>query len=443
MENQNSKNQEALIQSTTISLAAPIRIDRDLNTLKGGENYYEAISSIAEREIDAKYLEKGEQSGILGKLIFTNSPMFSFLSLRQSIRGCYYKLYEHGCIYWTPKNHAHEIHGEILHKWRTLGHVNSFLGFPISDVAPISNGGSCSHFEGSSIYWSSAVGAHEVHGAIRQKWADLGWENGFLGYPISDELGTPDGIGRYNHFQHGSIYWTKGTGAHEVHGLIRQKWIDLGWERSFLGYPTTDEATYHGTNPLTHAPIQTSISWFQRGYISNIYPGNITTVNPNQIIFDSGLLTPSTISGWAQLGISCDGFWSFRGHFHESGAAGNFFRIVVQSDAPAINGKVLWVEVNGKTNGELMLGSSDTDWQRDGNDSWITENWDVLVSHHVSFFLTVDIKPFDVFLLTVEGILVAGLAIFGGSKVCPNPTCHWGQTRDGQSGYICECHPDE
>lgn len=29
---------------------------------------------------------------------------------------------------------------------------------------------------------------HEVHGAIRDKWASLGYERGLLGYPISDEM---------------------------------------------------------------------------------------------------------------------------------------------------------------------------------------------------------------------------------------------------------------
>jgi hypothetical protein len=69
----------------------------------------------------------------------------------------------------------------------------------------------------------------------------LGWERSFLRYPKTDETVTPDGIGRYNHFQGGSIYWTPLTGAHEVHGLIRDRWATLGWEQSALGYPISDE----------------------------------------------------------------------------------------------------------------------------------------------------------------------------------------------------------
>jgi uncharacterized protein with LGFP repeats len=65
----------------------------------------------------------------------------------------------------------------------------------------------------------------------------------FLGFPTTDETGTPDGRGRYNHFEGGSIYWTPENGAHEVHGAIRDKWASLGWERSHLGYPVGDEET--------------------------------------------------------------------------------------------------------------------------------------------------------------------------------------------------------
>ena len=51
----------------------------------------------------------------------------------------------------------------------------------------------------------------------------------------------PDGRGRFNHFEQGSIYWTPETGAHDVRGPIRDKWEELGWETGFLGYPTSDQ----------------------------------------------------------------------------------------------------------------------------------------------------------------------------------------------------------
>lgn len=76
---------------------------------------------------------------------------------------------------------------------------------------------------------------------ISDKYAALGGANGFLGAPASPETTAPDGVGKYRHYQNGSIYWHPQTGAHEVHGLIRQRWAQLGWELSYLGYPMSDE----------------------------------------------------------------------------------------------------------------------------------------------------------------------------------------------------------
>src|SRR5947209_4125136 len=127
-------------------------------------------------------------------------------------------------------------------KYAALGGAGGFLGAPTTaETTAEDRVGRIRHFQGGSIYWTPQTGAHEVHGLIRSKWEALNWQKGFLGYPLTDETATPDGRGRYNHFQGGSIYWTSQTGAHEVHGAIRQMWADLGWEKSFLGYPLTDE----------------------------------------------------------------------------------------------------------------------------------------------------------------------------------------------------------
>jgi len=132
-------------------------------------------------------------------------------------------------------------------KYAALGGPGGFLGHPVDEGAgsaemdTADRRGRVRDFRGGSIYWSPATGAFEVHGDIRLKWGQLGGTRSFLGFPVTDELGTPDGVGRFNHFQGGSIYWTPNTGAHEVHGAIRDHWASMGWETSFLRYPTTDE----------------------------------------------------------------------------------------------------------------------------------------------------------------------------------------------------------
>jgi uncharacterized protein with LGFP repeats len=157
----------------------------------------------------------------------------------------------------------HQVQGAIRDKYVSLGAEKSFLRCPKTGERSTPDGvGRFNHFQGGSIYWTPATGAQEVHGAIRDKWKALGWERSVLGYPITDEKKTPDGVGRFNHFQRGSIYWTPGTGAHEVHGAIREKWKTLGWERSWLGYPTSDEMPIAGTGGKRSTFVGGRIDWF-------------------------------------------------------------------------------------------------------------------------------------------------------------------------------------
>ncbi len=140
-----------------------------------------------------------------------------------------------------------------------LGGSGSYLGEPTDSPHPV-GGGEAQDFGGGSIYWSAGTGAHAVHGAILYHYLALGGPTGFLGFPVTDENGTPDGIGRYNHFSNnGSIYWTPATGAWSVHGAIRDRWAALGWERSALGYPTSDEYAIPGGRQNTF--VSGRISW--------------------------------------------------------------------------------------------------------------------------------------------------------------------------------------
>ena len=201
-------------------------------------------------QIDVKYAQLGGAQGFLGPA----------LSNEQALPGGgRFRAYRGGAIYWSPGTRAYEVHGEIRRKWGQLGAQSGFLGYPTSDESRTLDAiGRYNQFQGGSIYWSPQTGAHEMHGDIRGKWIDLGSERGFLRYPTSDELSTSDGTGRFNHFQGGSIFWTSRTGAHEVHGPIQEKWAQIGWEKSSLGYPTSDEKSGAGGS---------RVSSFQNGRI--------------------------------------------------------------------------------------------------------------------------------------------------------------------------------
>ena len=187
--------------------------------------------------INGKYTRLGGVSGFLG------APTIA-VSLCPDGQG-FFRHFQGGSIYWHPTTGAHEIHGLIRDRWAGMGWERSFLGYPTTDETlgtdPQSTG-RFNHFQGGSLYWHPAIGTRLVYGVIREKYLKLGGEGSFLGYPVTDELGTPDGRGRFNHFQAGSIYWTPETGAQEVHGLIRNLWASQGWETNAnLGYPITDE----------------------------------------------------------------------------------------------------------------------------------------------------------------------------------------------------------
>ncbi|MDH2456348.1 hypothetical protein QDW14_07665 [Corynebacterium bovis] len=144
-------------------------------------------------------------------------------------------------IYWHPdvyRGTAHQVGGRIRDRWRDYGWEVGRLGYPVTDELTTPDGrGRFNHFEGGSLYWTPETDAHEIEGEIRRVWAEQGWETGPLGYPLTDETTPPDGRGRFNHFQGGSVYWSPDTGAWAVSGRIRELWKDQGWERGRLGYP--------------------------------------------------------------------------------------------------------------------------------------------------------------------------------------------------------------
>ncbi|WP_380159323.1 LGFP repeat-containing protein [Kineococcus sp. R86509] len=147
----------------------------------------------------------------------------------------------HATTYPGPQG-PRDVHGAIEQEWLHLrADPGAFQpGPPLTDElrTPIKTG-AFNHFERASIYWSPTTGAHEVHGDFRTWWASLGWENSYLGFPLTGELPAVGGV--CQRFQGGQAYWSAETGAHAVHGDFFSYYASQGWERSWLGYPLTEE----------------------------------------------------------------------------------------------------------------------------------------------------------------------------------------------------------
>jgi uncharacterized protein YkwD len=156
--------------------------------------------------------------------------------------GGSYQCYSLGCILYSPASGAHLTTGAIRGKWAATGFENGALGYPTSDeVSGLRNGGVYQNYQGGSILWSPASGAHLSVGGIRNVWARTGFESGVLRYPVTDEVaGLRDG-GVYQNYQGGAIIWSPATGGFVSRGGTRSVWAATGFEGGRLGYPTSNE----------------------------------------------------------------------------------------------------------------------------------------------------------------------------------------------------------
>lgn len=200
--------------------------------------------------IDVKYAQ------LIGANPWIGQPIIPESSCPDNIGR--YRHYERASIYWSPSTGAQLIYGLIRDKWALMGWERSPLGYPTTDELNAGSGrGRFNNFQGGTIIWKfNTSEAFAVYGLIYAKWATIDWDRGFYGFPVTDELGTPDGVGRFNHFEGGSIYWTPSTGSQLVYGEIRNAWAAQGWETGSLGYPITDELATPGVPGGRHNDFQ-------------------------------------------------------------------------------------------------------------------------------------------------------------------------------------------
>jgi hypothetical protein len=131
-----------------------------------------------------------------------------------------------GGVVGAPSGEERELDGRV--NGRCRDYVGAFRGVRATGVSKLADAAAtqatCQDPEiaietriESSIYWSKETGARLVLADIRARWLELGGHAGPLGYPITDEMFTPDYRGRISLFQRGYILWYPHTGAeHEV-----------------------------------------------------------------------------------------------------------------------------------------------------------------------------------------------------------------------------------
>lgn len=294
--------------------------------------------------------------------------------------GGFGQAFEGGTIHWHPQTGAHEVHGAIHERFLALGGDGGFLGYPTTDETATPDGaGRYNHFQHGSIYWHPETGAHEVHGLIRDKWAVLGWER--FGYPSCDEVDTAQQTGRVNHFRRPaadggderSIYWTPELGAHSIQGPLRQKWAELGWERGYLGYPISDQQEL-SIPPFPGGGATAYLHAFERGRLV-LRDGGITEY-PDTVTFRSGpIVTPEPVGGWLEVTVDSKGLWFFTGNFHSSTALKDYeFVVVAALKAPDQHRGIAYAQFHGHLSGKL--GGDDAGWGHGGSHPFTGPDWE-------------------------------------------------------------------
>ena len=255
--------QQSFLGFPTVDQAAGGYGTGAVSVFQGGRIYWSSTSGARwmRGDIRTRYVSLGAEKS------FLHYPTTSQLVDGSGIGR--YQTFQGGSLFWSSTTGARWMRGEIRARYLALGADTSFLRYPTTDqMASGSGTGRYQTFQGGSLFWSSTTGARWLRGGIREKYLAMGNDASYLGSPTTDQLVTSSGAGRYQTFQGGSIYWSSTTGAHPLRGAIRTKWVALGAEKSWLGYPKSDDFS------ITNGRRQN----FQNGYITwNRYTGVVTT----------------------------------------------------------------------------------------------------------------------------------------------------------------------
>jgi uncharacterized protein with LGFP repeats len=169
--------------------------------------------------------------------------------------------FDGGTVVWTPSSGAVALTGPIGARWSAAGGLSSSLGLPVAAQRATADGrGQVVAFaSGAGIYQATGAGqAFLVRGGVGERWTALGGVAG-LGLPVTDETLLGTGVGVYQVYAKGKIFWSAGTGAQPVYGAIGAAYDGAGAEWSRLGLPTRAE---YGIPGGTRADFQGgTITW--------------------------------------------------------------------------------------------------------------------------------------------------------------------------------------
>ena len=148
--------------------------------------------------------------------------------------------FENGVIIGSKRTGFWENKGSIRVRWGEMGYQNSKLGLPIGPEIYAGNNTWWQDFENGVIIGNVKTGFWESMGETRVRWGEMGYQNSSLGYPTGPLVAAGGGM-QWQDYQRGVIVGTPETGFWENKGSIRERWGQLGYQSSKLGFPTGPE----------------------------------------------------------------------------------------------------------------------------------------------------------------------------------------------------------
>ena len=182
--------------------------------------------------------------------------------VQASTKGGVFQSFEHGVGYWSPATGAQFVGEPVLSAWGAYGYQTGSMGYPRSGGVAGVGGSRHQIFEGGIAYWRPGGRVGFIHGSILNAWAAAGWERSWLGLPTSNETASTKG-GVFQRFERGVGYWSPATGAQFVGEPVLSAWGAYGYQTGSMGYPRSGGVA--GVGGSRHQIFEGGIAYWRPG----------------------------------------------------------------------------------------------------------------------------------------------------------------------------------
>ena len=192
--------------------------------------------------------------------------------VQASTKGGVFQRFERGVGYWSPATGVQFVGEPVLSAWGGYGYQTGSMGYPRSGGVVGIDGSRHQIFEGGIAYWRPGGRVSFIHGSILSAWAAFGWERSWLGLPTSNETASTKG-GVFQRFERGVGYWSPATGVQFVGEPVLSAWGGYGYQTGSMGYPRSGGVV--GIDGSRHQIFEGGIAYWRPGGRVSFIHGSI------------------------------------------------------------------------------------------------------------------------------------------------------------------------